>query len=60
MMFLLDIAFSPELIAVGLGVTMLVWSYRNNGAGISIARFFGLFVQILWQGQRRDHVYLFR
>ena len=31
MMFLLDLAFATELIALGVGVAFLVWAYDNEG-----------------------------
>lgn len=46
MMFLLDLAFAAELIALGVGVGFLVWAYRNEGAGIALAKVFGYIITI--------------
>lgn len=46
MMFLLDLAFAIELIALGVGVAFLVWAYRSEGAGIALARVFGYIITI--------------
>ena len=46
MMFLLDLAFTMELIALGFGVVMLVWASRNNGAGVACAKIFGYIITI--------------
>jgi hypothetical protein len=46
MVFLLDLAFAAELIALSLGVAHVVWSYRNSGAGVGIARLFGYIIVI--------------
>ncbi len=46
MMFLLDLAFAVELIALGIGVALLVFAYRNEGAGVSFARTFGYIITI--------------
>ena len=46
MMFLLDLAFATGLIALGVGVVFLVWAYRNDGAGIALARVFGYIITI--------------
>ena len=36
MMFLLDLAFATELIALGVSVGFLIWAYRHEGAGIAV------------------------
>lgn len=46
MMFLLDLAFAAELIALGVGVAYIIWSLRNNGAGVKMARVFGYIIAI--------------
>ena len=46
MMFLLDLAFAVELIALGCGIGMLVWAYRNEGVGIAAAKAFGYIITI--------------
>lgn len=46
MMFLLDLAFAAELIALGIGVALLVFAYRHEGAGVSLARAFGYIITI--------------
>ena len=46
MMFLLDLAFSVELLALGLGVVMLVWANRNEGVGVLTAKIFGYIIII--------------
>ncbi len=45
-MFLFDLAFAVELIALGVGVILLVFAYRNEGAGVSLARLFGYIITI--------------
>ena len=47
MMFLLDLAFAMELIALGLGISMLIWAYRNEGAGVALGKVFGYVISIL-------------
>lgn len=46
MMFLLDIAFAVELIALGFGISMLVWAARNEGSCISVAKAFGYIIAV--------------
>lgn len=46
MMFLLDLAFAIELIALGVGVGFLIWAYRNDGAGVGAAKVFGYIITI--------------
>lgn len=46
MMFLLDLAFTIELIALGFGICILVWAYRNEGVGIVAAKLFGYLITI--------------
>ncbi len=46
MMFLLDLAFANELIAMAVGVALLVWAFRNDGAGVKLARVFGYIITI--------------
>ena len=46
MMFLLDLAFAVELIALGVGVGFLVWAYRHDRAGIALAKVFGYIITI--------------
>lgn len=45
-MFLMDLAFAAELIALALGVGLLVWAYRSEGAGVALARVFGYIITI--------------
>lgn len=47
MMFLLDLAFAAELIALAFGVGFLVWACRNNGSGVGLAKFFGYLITLL-------------
>jgi len=46
MMFLLDMAFAIELIALGMGISMLIWSFRNEGAGVTLAKVFGYIIAV--------------
>tara|TARA_R110002095_G_scaffold187639_1_gene164852 strand:- start:481 stop:702 length:222 start_codon:yes stop_codon:yes gene_type:complete len=46
MIFLADVAFSIELLALAAGVALFVWSLRNKGAGQFFAKFFGMVVII--------------
>ena len=46
-MFLLDLAFAVELMALALGVTFLIWASRNEGNGIGLARFTGFLITLL-------------
>lgn len=46
MMFLLDIAFVLGLIALGVGIAFIVWSARNEGAGVAVAKVFGYIITI--------------
>lgn len=46
MMFLLDLAFAMELIALGVGIALIVWSIRNDGAGVAVSKFFGYIISI--------------
>jgi len=46
MMFLLDLAFAVELIALGFGIVILLWAYRNEGIGIAGAKLFGYIITI--------------
>lgn len=46
MMFLLDLAFAVELIVLGFGICLLVWAYRNEGAGIVATKVFGYIITI--------------
>ncbi|HZW61678.1 MAG TPA: hypothetical protein VFF04_05635 [Candidatus Babeliales bacterium] len=47
LMFLTDSAFSLELLAIAAGVALILWSLRNQGAGVGLASFFGYVVLIL-------------
>lgn len=47
MMFLLDLAFANELLALGLGIAFLVWGYRSQGAGVGLAKTGGYVITIL-------------
>ena len=46
-MFALDLAFAVELIALGLGITFLIWASRNEGKGVTLARFTGFFITLM-------------
>jgi len=43
-MFLLDLAFAMELVALGVGIGFIVWSSQNTGTGIFIAKTGGYFI----------------
>lgn len=46
MMILFDLTFTVELIAIGLGIVMLIWGYRNEGTGVAVAKLFGYIITI--------------
>ncbi len=46
MMFLAELAFAVELLALTAGVSLFIWSLRNSGAGQSLAKFVGLIVSV--------------
>ena len=45
-MFLLDLAFAAELIALGFGVAMIIWASRTDGVGVAAGKFFGYVIAI--------------
>ena|SRR3990167_7250404 len=45
--FMANIAFSLELLALTAGITLLIWSFRNEGKGVMLASVFGYIVIIL-------------
>lgn len=47
MMMFSEIAIAVELIAIASGVSLLIWSMRNEGAGVKLAKFFGYLISIL-------------
>lgn len=47
MMFLLDLAFAAEILALGVGLAFLVWACQNQGAGKRLAKFSGCLITIL-------------
>lgn len=46
-MFQADLAFSVELLAIGLGVGFIIWGIRYEGAGANLAKVTGYFIAIL-------------
>ncbi len=46
MMFLLDLAFTVELLAFGLGIAFLIWAYRCQGKGAALAKVAGYIITI--------------
>jgi len=46
MMMFSEIAFAIELIAIAAGISLLIWSRRNEGAGVTLARIFGYLISI--------------
>ena len=46
-MFQADLAFTVELLAIGLGVAFIIWSLRSEGAGVVTAKITGYFILIL-------------
>lgn len=46
MMMFSEIAIAVELIAIASGVSLLIWSMRNEGAGVKLAKFFGYLISI--------------
>lgn len=48
MMFLFDIAFATELVALGVGIVILIWSYRaDKGGARGLGKVFGYFITIV-------------
>ena len=47
MIFLADLAFAAELIALTMSVGLLIWAYRHDGNCIGFAKFFGYVIVIL-------------
>lgn len=45
-MFLFHVAYSLGMIAVSAGTALYVWSARNNGAGVGLAKLIGILVVI--------------
>lgn len=46
-MFLMDLAFAVGLIAFGVGIAFLIWSYRSEGAGVALAKVAGYVITLL-------------
>lgn len=46
-MFLSHIGFALELIAIAIGVSFLIWSLRNEGAGTVLAKVIGIVIVVL-------------
>lgn len=47
MMFVMHVAIMVGIIALATGVSLYIWSLRNQGAGVGIAKFFGVLIIIL-------------
>ncbi|HAU2406566.1 TPA: hypothetical protein ACF6GT_002197 [Legionella pneumophila] len=47
MMMFSEIAFALELIALGIGIGLLIWSMRNEGLGVKMAKIIGYIISIL-------------
>ncbi len=47
MMMMLHLPFILSLFALGMGVCLYVWSLRNKGAGVNVAKFFGIIIIVL-------------
>lgn len=47
MMFTFHSAMMLALIAIALGVVLIVWSLRNEGQGIALAKVFGWLILII-------------
>lgn len=47
MMMFSGIALALELIALGVGIGLLIWSMRNEGLGIKLAKIMGYIISIL-------------
>ena len=47
MMFMLDMAFATQLLALGLGTALLIWAYRNKGVGVAFAKAIGYIITVL-------------
>ena len=46
-MLLSHISIALELIAIGVGASLLVWSLRTKGAGIALAKALGIIIIVL-------------
>ena len=46
-MMSLGLTFVMGLIALSAGVALLIWSMRNEGAGIKLAKIFGYIITII-------------
>ena len=46
-MFQADLAFTAELIAIGVGAAFIIWAYRSEGAGLVLAKIVGYVILIL-------------
>lgn len=46
MMFIFHVAITLGLVAFSLGIALLIWGMRNEGAGIQLAKVFGILVAI--------------
>jgi len=46
-MFIVDMAFAIELMAIATGVGLTVWSLRHEGAGIQLAKVSGYAISVL-------------
>lgn len=45
-MFLFNLTFCIGLLAMGFGIGILIWAYRNDGVGIVIAKVFGYIITL--------------
>ena len=46
-MFLFHAAYALGFIALALGISLIVWSSRNKGKGVKLAKTFGYIISIL-------------
>jgi len=47
MMMMLHLPFILSLFALAMGVCLYVWAVRNDGAGVNVAKYFGLGIMVM-------------
>lgn len=46
-MFIMHVAIMVGIIALAAGAALYIWSLQNQGAGIGVAKFFGILIIVL-------------
>lgn len=47
MMMMMHLPFILSLFALAMGVCLYVWAVRNDGAGVNVAKYFGLGIMVM-------------